>query len=264
MTAPAPVRRRVANGDAAIEPRILQRRLDVARDHARRRGILLGGVLGAVALIAVGVGLTRSPVLDVDHVEITGAANTAPAAIERAGGFADGPAMVDIDPGSSARAIERLPWIAQARVVRHWPATIEVSVLERSPIAVVPAGENGWVLVDTTGRILADDRDPPGELVKLHAEVTPGPPGELVDTASRGALRVFDALPAALNGRVTAMATSADAVSLTIDGRIAVAFGPPTGVHEKLVALETLLTRVDVKTVKTIDVRVPTAPVITH
>jgi cell division protein FtsQ len=172
--------------------------------------------------------------------------------------------MIDVDPNDAARAIEALPWVAEARVVRHWPSTVEVTLLERSAVAVVPAGENGWVLVDSTGRILSEERDPPAELVKLHAEVSPGPPGSVVDPASRGALGVFDALPAALNGRVTAMATAGDAVTLTIDGRVAVSFGPPSGVHEKLIALETLLTRVDIKAVKTIDVRVPTAPVITH
>ncbi len=41
-------------------------------------------------------------------------------------------------------------------------------------------------------------------------------------------------------------------------------FGPPTQVRPKLVALTTLIARANLKGVKAIDVRVPTAPVLSR
>lgn len=247
----------------AVDPRIAQRREEVHAAEARRRRALLVGLVVVVALVGAGFGVTRSAVLDVDHVKIEGAASTPPADIIRAARLARHPAMTDVDPAGARRRLEALPWVARARVVRRWPGTVDIEILERSPAVAVPApAGGGWLSVDATGRVLAAEPEAPPDLLTVQPAQPPPGPGQRVDTATRGALRVLAVLPKPLDGRVTALAVTGHDLTITIDGHVPVAFGSPTDVGAKLVALTTLLERVDLKGVTGIDVRVPTAPVV--
>ena len=72
-------------------------------------------------------------------------------------------------------------------------------------------------------------------------------------------------MPEVLAGRVPSLAvTAAGAIELRLDGKIPVAFGPPADTDDKLVALATLVQKADLGRVRAIDVRVPTAPVLTR
>src|SRR5439155_2100267 len=105
--------------------------------------------------------------------------------------------------------------------------------------------------------------DPPAELLRVQAAVSPGPPGAVLDETGRAALRMFADLPDPLRSRVSGMATTPAGVDLTLDGRVAVHFGPPTDTGAKLIAFATLVERADLKGVTGMDLRVPTAPVLT-
>jgi cell division protein FtsQ len=247
-----------------MDPRIRERRVAVRRDEGRRRLrvlLAIGGVVGAVVLA---YGVTRSPVLDVDHVEVVGAANTTAAEVERAAGLVGKPQLADLDPAVAATAIERLPWVQEATVVRHWPATVEVTLVERVPAATLPAVGGGWDVVDRTGRVLAAAGEPAPGLVQVAAAAAPGP-GADASPEVRSALAVLDALPPSLSERVNGLTVAEDgtvdvhAVDLPV-----IHFGPPTQVRPKLVALATLVARTDLRGVDAIDVRVPTAPVLTR
>ena len=252
----------VAARRPAVDPRIAQRREEVHAAEARRRRALLIGLVVVVALVGAGFGATRSPLLDVDHVRIEGAASTPPAEIVRTARLDRHPAMTDVDPVAARQRLEALPWVARARVVRRWPSTVDVQILERSPAVAVPAPAGGWLTVDATGRVLAAEPDAPPDLLTVQPAQPPPAPGSRLDPATRGALRVLAVLPKPLEARVTALAVSGQDVTITIDGHVPVAFGAPTDAGAKLVALTTLLERVDLKGVTGIDVRVPTAPVV--
>ena len=60
----------------AVDPRIRQRRVTLARDAGRRRlrRVMIGGVALVVGLVALG--LTLTPALDVEQVEVGGAGPT--------------------------------------------------------------------------------------------------------------------------------------------------------------------------------------------
>src|SRR5438552_641685 len=137
----------------AIDPRFRQRLIEVRRLEGRRRLrvlIVLGTFLG-VALL--GWGVTRSPFLDVDHLEVSGTVHATPADITGASGIHEGMAMLDVDAGDAAARTKAVPWILRAHVERHWPATVTISVVERLPVAAVPA-KAGFGIVDPTGRVL--------------------------------------------------------------------------------------------------------------
>lgn len=247
-----------------IDPRIRERRIAVQRDAGRRRLRVVLAAMGAVAAVGLAYGLTRSPVFDVDEVRVLGAARTTPAEIEEAGGLAGGPQLADVKPEVVAARLARLPWVQEARVVRHWPGTVEVTLLERTPIATVPAAAGGWAVVDDSGRVLETTPEPLPGMVQVNTVGAP-PPGQQVAPSTRGALGVLDALPPSLIERVNGLTVSEEGVvDVHAQGLPIIHFGPPTAVRAKLVALTTLVSRTNLRGVKAIDVRVPTAPVLTR
>ena len=247
-----------------MDPRIRERRVAVLRDAGRRRLRMVLAALGVVGAVAFAFGLTRSPVFDVDEVRVLGAARTTPAEIEQAGGLAHGPQLADVKPAAVAARLARLPWVQEAKVVRHWPGTVEVTLLERTPLATVPAAAGGWAVVDDTGRVLETTPEPQPGMVQVNAPVAPEP-GEQVPPATLGALGVLDALPPSLIERVNGLTVAEDGVlDLHAQGLPVIHFGPPTSVRAKLVALTTLVARTNLRGVRAIDVRVPTAPVLTR
>jgi cell division protein FtsQ len=148
--------------------------------------------------------------------------------------------------------------------VRHWPGTVEVTLVERTPMATLPAEGGGWATVDATGRVLADTPEPAPGLTQLGATPAP-PPGGQVPAHVQGGLAVLDALPPSLSQRVNGLTIAEDGgIDVHAVGLPIIHFGPPTAVRSKLVALTTLVARTNLKGVKAIDVRVPTAPVLTR
>ena len=247
-----------------MDPRIRERRVAVLRDAGRRRLRLVIVGLSAVGLVAVAYGLTRSPVLDVDEVRVLGAARTTAAQIEEAGGLDDHPQLADVEPEVVAARLAALPWVAQAKVVRHWPGTVEVTLVERTPLATIPAASGGWALVDDTGRVLEAMPEPAPGMVQVHAAPAPAP-GQHVRRETLGALSVLDALPPSLSERVNGLTVADDgALDVHAVGLPVIHFGRPTAVRAKLVALTTLVARTNLKGASAIDVRVPTAPVLTR
>jgi cell division protein FtsQ len=248
-----------------MDPRIRERRVAVQRDQGRRRLRLLIAGASVLGVVAAVYATARSPLLDVDTIRVRGADNTLPAAVARAGGLHRHPQLVDIDPPVVARRIEELPWIQRATVVRRWPGTVEVSVLERSPLAAMPAEGGGWAMVDATGRVLEQAGEAPAGMPTVTAPAGAPEPGREVSTSTRGALVVLESMPGSLSARITSVAVDdGGELQLHLDGAPPVRFGPVTSVRSKLVAVATLLSRTNLKGVTGIDVRVPTAPVLTR
>jgi cell division protein FtsQ len=247
-----------------MDPRIRERRVAVRRDEGRRRLRMLFAVGAVVALVGSAYGLTRSPVFDVDRVRVLGAARTSAAEISEAGGLDDRPQLADVEPSTVVARLERLPWVQEARVVRHWPGTVEVTLLERAPLATLPSSDGGWAIVDRSGRVLGVSAEPAPGMVQLEAPPAPAP-GSQVDDHVLGSLAVLEALPPSLSERVNGVTIGEDgtldvhAIDLPV-----IHFGPPTQVRPKLVALATLVARTNLRGVHAIDVRVPTAPVLTR
>ena len=242
-----------------IDPRLQERRIAVKRDEGRRR---LRFLVVSVVVVALGAGLagaTRSPLLDVDLIEVTGAEHVAADTVLHTANLQRGDLMVDVDTGAAARRIERLSWVARAEVRRQWPGTLEVRVIERRAAAAIPV-TGGWATVDAAGRILERGTDAPAGLGVVDV-----PPlrGGQVPARLRDALTVAAAIPPRLLERVPRVIPRADGLELPLQPGGVVRFGGPDQLGEKLIALETLLDRVD-GPVAVIDVRVPDAPVLTR
>jgi hypothetical protein len=119
-------------------------------------------------------------------------------------------------------------------------------------------------VVDGSGRVL-DHRQIDG-LPRIDG-VAPAPdPGAELGPDGRAALAVAAALPGDVRGRVATIAQSPEGLELHLRDRGAplVRFGSDDALGPKIVALTTMLAKLDLKDAAVIDVRVPAAPVLTR
>jgi len=249
---------------ARIDPRFRQRLIEVRRVEGRRRLrvlLVLGGFIG-FALLAWG--LTRSPFLDVDHVRVTGTVHTTPAEITTASGIHKGLAMMDVDGTDATARLRAVPWILRASVERHWPSTVTITVVERLPVAAVPA-KSGVAIIDTTGRVLVNAPTAPPNLPMLLGLPPAGPASTRIGGRGPDLLAVALAMPPQVAQRVTAVAAAdSGQVELRLKPTGVVRLGPPDQLADKMLATQTVLTQVDLTRLAVLDVRVPASPAITR
>ena len=211
---------------AAIDPRLRARRIAVRRDEGRRRLRRLTGLGVVAAAVVLALGVTRSPVLDVDRLEVTGAAHTPTDVVQHATGIRRHAPMTDVDLDRARQGVLALPWVRSVSITRDWPATVKVVVAERTAVAVVTAGSAGFALVDGDGRVLETSAAAPAGFMLLANVPTPGPPGTSIDSSASEALEVARVVPASLRPKVSTVVVQTDGVELRLVAGGVVRLGP--------------------------------------
>ena len=270
----------------AVDPRFEARRAAVQRDQRRHRRNQALAALAVIAALVGMFGLLRSPMLDVDRVQVLGGQTTGVDALQRALGIGIGDQMVDLDLGAAERRLEQLPWVRTARVVRSWPATLRVIVVERHPEARIADPDGRWWLADGTGRLLDVVSDPPPDLLQVDGYVIGGQRGTQLSERATAGLALAARLPLDVARRTASLRfPDPDGIDLVVDPLDSPGAQrpdpPPSGpdlpapyavVHlgsisaadEKLLAASTVLDQVDPTCLAEIDVRVPAKPVVTR
>ena len=218
--------------------------------------------MAGVAVLTFAV--TRSPVLDVDRVQIAGAQHTQADAIQRASGIRRHAPMTDVDLDRARRGVLALPWVRTVSITRSWPGTIEIVVTERTAVAAIAAGNAGFSLVDGEGRVLESSPAPPAGYVLIANVGAAGEPGTTLEAGASDALDVARSLPAALRPKVSTIVPEGDGVTLRLVAGGVVRLGDAAELHAKLRAADTVLNEVDTKDLCAVDVRVPAAPSLTR
>ncbi len=213
-------------------------------------------------VIAIGLGLARTDFVDVDAVEIRGLDTMAEDRVLVAAGVDPGTQLVDLDLDHIASRVERLPLVDRASVRRVWPDTVRITVVERLPVAAVQTAAGDWLTVDLDGRVLAAAETAPAGLPVVIAAEVDAIPGS-AEARVVDAVQVIDALTPDLWEWVDTVEQSSDrSVVLHLAGGADVVIGDTRQLPDKLVALATVLTRVDPSCVAVIDVQAPRAPVV--
>lgn len=134
--------------------------------------------------------------------------------------------------------LRRLPLVRTAEVRRAWPARLVITVAERQPVAVVPAGPGGGrALVDPDGVNLGPVSDAPAGLPTLDVDVQRAGPASL-----RACLSVLRQLPARLTRRTTTVgADSPDGIRLVLRDGATVRWGDASRAGRKAEVLSALL-----------------------
>ncbi|GIH68228.1 cell division protein FtsQ/DivIB [Sphaerimonospora thailandensis] len=164
--------------------------------------LLMAGVVGAATWVVF-----SSSVLGVRQVEIIGNTRVPAETLRAAAAVPVGTPLATVDVEEVGRRLRAVVEVESARVEREWPGTLRISVVERTPVAVVPltepstngapetgASKNGVAevsaVVDRFGVILERVAVAPPRLPMLRVQ-HPAPD----DPAMRAALAVLGALP---------------------------------------------------------------------
>ena len=238
-------------------PQALARAEDEQASRQRRRR---GGVMALLLapVLALGWLVTASPLLEVDHVSVSGEAGVPDEQVRAAVGVPLGASLVRLDVDAVRSRVAALPAVADVGVVRDWPGTLRVVVTQRTPAAVRGVAEDRWLLVDAGGVPYAEVPAPPAGTPRLSVE-DPGPAPDHPPTAA--ALEVLGGLPRALREQVAVVgATSPSSVRLElVDGRTVV-WGGTGQAARKVAAVQALLRRPG----RTVDVSSPAVAVVTQ
>jgi cell division protein FtsQ len=208
------------------------------------------GIIAVVWLLLV------SPVLGVSSVQVDGVTTLPADQVRDTAGIEPGTPLLRVDVDAARARIARLPQVASVAVTRGWPNTVVVTVVERTPIAIV--GEPGRrTLVDAKG-VLFDTVSgaPPAGVVPLDVP-SPGPG----DPATTAALAAVEALSDDLRTQVASVAaTPAGETTLTLTDGTLVRWGGPERSERKAAALAALIDQLahgDLEPAATIDVSTP-------
>lgn len=249
-----------------IDPRMAKRRQAVAEANTKRRFRALVIAVGVVVGVFALVGLFRSPLLDIDKIEVKGAKHTTVASILTATGVAtQGHPMIAVDRYALADKIERLPWVATATVDRKWPNTLRIRITERVPIGAIGA-PGGIAVLDGTGRVLGTVKEQPKGTVAIISEDKVGNPGSTVGPGLRDALAVLHSLSAPLAKQaesVHRLPGKTPTFEVGLKGGVTIRFGEANQLAQKVTAA-TAVYAVEKAAGTVIDVRVPRSPAVTH
>ncbi|HEX2038748.1 MAG TPA: FtsQ-type POTRA domain-containing protein [Acidimicrobiales bacterium] len=262
MSTPTPV---PARPRVRVDPRIHRRRAAVLRDEGRRRFRALASAAAVVGLALAAAGATRSPLMDVDYVDLQGAEHTARADLLRATGLDRHPQLIDVKTSEVVRRTEALPWVEAARAEKAWPRTVRIRITERTEAAVAAVKGGGWALLDRTGRVLEVGPDRRADIIGVAGIEVAAKPGRTVGAPARDALAVAAAVPRHLHDRVRDVTLAPGGeLELRLAPSGIVRFGPAEQVAAKVQALETMLAKVDLRRLAVLDIRAPSAPVLTR
>lgn len=159
--------------------------------HRRRRWLTAAAVIAVSASLAAI--LYAAGTFEVDSVHFSGLHRVSYDEAYRAAGIEPGQFMGTLGTGEAERSLEAVPWIADARVRRRWPATVEVDVIERSEAALALAAPGSWVLADIEGRVLTSPLTVLPELPRLSGISAAPEPGAFLAGDAEGLLAVLSA-----------------------------------------------------------------------
>jgi len=210
-------------------------------------------VLVALALLGIGYVIMFTPVLGVRSVEVHGVKELPAATVRAKADIATGTPLARLDTDEVEHRVATLPRVFSVQVSRSLPGTVEITIVERKPVAVL-RDDTGLYLVDRTGLDYATVRQAPPGLPELTV-----PAVGQHDPATKAAVGVLAAIPEQLRAQVVAVAaTTPGDVRLTLaDGRV-IRWGDADDSDRKAAVLAPLLTQPG----KVYDVTTPDFPTI--
>lgn len=247
------------------DPRIRQRRVEVARAAGRRRLHMLLGILAAVTLAVLALAVLHSSLFSVRRVTVVGAPAVDRSAVLAAAGLGTHPPLLDVDAAAVAARVEALPQVASAVVHVQWPSGVEIVLTQRRPAAVAAVGPSaGWAVLDATGHVLQRVATRPPALPLVALPVPPGAPGSVLPPAAAPLLATATALPPSLAPEVESVGyASAGSIVLRMQSPLTVVIGSDSALRQKLDSLSILLANLATRGIATVDLSVPSAPVLT-
>ena len=257
---------------ARIDPRIAQRRRTVTLARVQHRRRVVAAVIVTAVVVAGLVALTRSPVLDVDAIEVQGASTPSEfEAVQAEASVAHGDPMVDLDAHAVGERVEAIAWVRTAEVSRDWPGTVVVAVQPRTAVAAVSRSATSaesapWALVDADGVIIDEVDGVPEEVPQLLGAAASGPLGAQVGSELVPGLAAADAFPNSMSRALDHLTVTERGVDVIMgpEGTTTVNVGASTDIAAAYRSLAALFDAGELACAVTVDLEVPGRPLLTR
>lgn len=118
-----------------IDPRIAERRRNVAEQQARHGVRRMLWLLVAVVALGIVLWIGSSPYFSVNSITVTGADRADLNRALEVAGLTEGGPLILAPTDEATAAILADPWVADARVTKVYPDMIEILIVEHTPIA---------------------------------------------------------------------------------------------------------------------------------
>jgi len=233
----------------------------VEEKPAVRRLWWVWSLLALVVLTVGAFAATRSALLDVDEVLVDGVGGRLDRLlIVEVSGIRTGEPMVDVSSEAAARRVATLPWVAEAKVVRDWPGTVRIWFVERQAVvnAVDPTGR--WALLDGSATVLETPVIPEADLPTIRVDRL-GPEGTRV-TGVGPLLEAASAVTTDLRAWIVALVPAGSGVRAELVGGVDADLGRGDDYRDEMRSLATVLSRVVLGCVVSIDVSIHENPVV--
>jgi cell division protein FtsQ len=245
-----------------MDRKIAQRRHRVTEQRAAGRLRLLIGIVVIAVLVAGGLWLVRSPLLQIDTITVHGAVQSNPAAVLDRLGISEGSPTISVDGAAVEEGLLTDPWIEAATVDVTWPGSLDIEVIEHVPVAVVQA-ESGFAQVTDTGVVVQMLQDGSG-----HATIVVPHPGTLRPGVTAngsgllGALEFIAALPPELHPGTIVYVDQAEHLSATM-GEYQLRLGRAVEMRSKAAAAVAVIQQ-GVEPGSVVDVTAPRRPAVAN
>jgi cell division septal protein FtsQ len=237
------------------------RRSSVARQEGIRRLWIVGGLTMVASLAIVAIAVVNSSWLDVERVSIVGAERSDPQQIVTASAIVIGDPLADLDAAAVEAAVLEVPWVAGASVSRSWGGEVTIEVVERVGVVALPTGSR-YALVDGAGQQVEVVSERPEGFIPVAGVQESGVPGQPVSADGQLVVNLVGQLNPSIAGLTTGIAVEQGRLMIELASGGRANLGDDRALADKLVALETVLARVDLSCIEVIDVRVPSAPTV--
>ncbi|MEX1249134.1 MAG: FtsQ-type POTRA domain-containing protein [Acidimicrobiia bacterium] len=220
-----------------IDPRLADRRREVAEDRARRSINRILRLLALIALIGGSVWLLLSPTFSVEALDVSGVQSSDTRSVLSAHKVVEGRPLILIRSGAVEAQLLEDPWVKEASVVLDWPRRVVVAVTERTPVAWVETG-GGWARRAVDGAALPGESQPDDTMGHIRLESVSESDAE-ESRLVLGSLEFIDTLPVSLGSDAVIEVRSTELWAVV--GGFEVRLGRPVEMADKALSLATLL-----------------------
>jgi cell division protein FtsQ len=229
------------------------------REIGQRRLLIAAGIALAVCAAVAGlVALARAPIFPVTAIRVTGNHRLTGTQVAAAAHVPVGTTLLRVQAGAIEQSLKTQPWIGEAKVIRHFPGTLELHITERTPVAIVDAGGTHVWLVDGSGVWIANASTEPSSALPTIRDVEGLAPRAGVASPSpelRNALQVWQGISPELRAKVRGIsAPTIDKTALILAHGVQVFIGSSEEVSQKDARARLILSKY--KNVVYINVRV--------
>lgn len=229
-----------------IEPRMRERRAAVRRAIGRKRLRWILLVLVVVVVAVGGLAVLGSGLFAVkaENVRVFGAVYADEEQVQAVVDDLVGTPTLRADSQAAEAALERIPWVDEARVRVSFPNSATIEIREREAWTTYQGPDQRYRVLDREGRVLAVlDGYPIAYLLLAGPDPVDLEPGDFAPQGYAAASELAKNLTGSIRGQVSFVSVTSDGsrLSIFLDDGTEVRFGAARDLFNKLLRLETTL-----------------------